>query len=392
MKALISGAGVAGPTLAYWLAQGGHEVHVVERAPAMRDGGYLVDFWGAGFDVAERMGVAGEIRSLGYRMREARNVDAHGRRFAGLNPQAFLAAADDRYVTIARSDLAAVIGRSVAGAVQFRFADEIVNIADQGPAPVRVGFASGGTGDFDLVVGADGLHSAVRRLVFGPDERYESYLGVAFAAFEIEGYEPRDDLVAVMHAGVGHNVVRVTLRDGATLVLLSWRQPTLPPHEDREAQFDVIRRAFARGEWEIPQLLAAMPSARSFFFDRVSQISMPGWSKGRVVLTGDAAAAPSFLAGQGSALAMVEAYVLAAELRNQTDLAAALAGYENRLTTFIAAKQKAALRLGPVFAPSNRWQLAVRNAGVWLMSMPLVARFGMGTTFHDAIELPAMPT
>jgi 2-polyprenyl-6-methoxyphenol hydroxylase-like FAD-dependent oxidoreductase len=388
MKILIVGAGVAGPTLAYWLVRAGHEVTLVERAPELRRGGYMVDFWGAGFDVAERMGIVPELRRRGYVFKQVRAVDGNGHRVATLRPSVILGNTG-RYVSIARSDLAAVIYDALDGGAELILDDTVRTLTDEG-GRVRVTFERGQSRDFDLVVGADGLHSRVRRLAFGPDEQFERYLGIVVAAFEVKGYRPRDELVAMMHAEVGFQVVRVPLRDDVTLFLLSVRHDGPAPVEDRAAAEALLRRALAGSGWETPAILDVMPQAESFYFDTVSQIRMPSWSRGRVALVGDAAACPSFLAGQGSALAMVGSYSLAAELSRCNDHVEAFARYERRLAPLLRSKQDAATGLGLAFAPKNRFQLFTRNGVMRLMGLPKVADMVMGRSFRDKVELPTV--
>lgn len=385
MRILIVGAGIAGPTLAYWLHSAGHEITLVERAPKLREGGYLVDFWGAGFDVAEKMGIVPELRRRGYVFTEARVVDRAGRRVASLRP-AEIMRSGERYVSITRSDLASVIYGALGGAAELVLGDTVASLDDLGDR-VRVGLESGRVEEFDLVVGADGLHSRVRRLVFGPDAVDEKYLGIVVAAFEADGYRPRDELVALMHAEVGFQVLRVSLRDDRTLFLLSVRHDGDVPHE-RDAQQRLLRSKLAGGGWETPAILDRMPAAASFYFDTVSQIRMPSWSRGRVALVGDAGACPSFLAGQGSALAMVEAYTLAVELARCADHTQAFAAYEQRLSRLVRSKQDAALGLGAAFAPASRLQLLVRNTAMKLVGLPGLADLIMGRSFHDAVDLP----
>lgn len=389
MNVLIVGAGIAGPTLAYWLRQSGHEVTVVERAPALRSGGYLVDFWGAGFDVAERMGILPEIKQRGQVFTEARAINGDGRRIGSVKPSAIMGGG--RYVSVPRSDLAAVIYSALDSTVELLLDDTVEAIDDDGQR-VRVTLAGGQVRDFDLVVGADGLHSQVRKLAFGPDENYERYLGIIVAAFEAEGYRPRDELIAMMYAGVGFQVVRLSLPSDRTLFLFTTRHDAPVPAHDRDAQHAVLRHRLARAGWETPAILDLLPRAESIYFDSVSQVRMPSWSHGRVVLVGDAAAAPSLLAGQGSALAMVEAYTLAAELARSGDHREAFDRYEHRLGTFIRAKQDAALGLGAAFAPKNAFQLFQRNTVMRLMGLPKVADLVMGTSFRDAVELPSFAT
>jgi len=385
MRTLIVGAGIAGTTLAWWLRRAGHEITLVERAPKLREGGYLVDFWGAGFDVAERMGIVAELRRRGYEFAEGRVVDRAGRRIASLKPAVILASGK-RYVSITRSDLAAVIYDALGGAAELVLGDTVASLDARGDR-VRVVLESGRCDDFDLVVGADGLHSRVRRLAFGPDEDFERYLGIVVAAFEVDGYRPRDELAAMMHAEVGFQVLRVSLRDDRTMFFFSLRHDGDVPH-DRDGQQQLLRSKLAGAGWETPAILDVMPSAASFYFDTVSQIRMPSWTRGRVALVGDAGACPSFLAGQGSALAMVEAYTLAAEVARCGDHREAFVAYEQRLSRLVRSKQDAAVGLGAAFAPANRFQLLVRNTAMKLMGLPRVADLVMGRSFHDAVELP----
>ena len=313
MRVLIVGAGIAGPTLAYWLRRSGHEPVLVERAPHLREGGYIVDFWGAGFDVADRMGIVPQLMDKGYRVRELREVSGNGRRIAHFDPRTTLDSVGGRYVSIARSDLAAVVYDALSGEVETIFDDTVQTLDDDGDR-VRVEFARSAPRDFDLVVGADGLHSRVRAITFGPEQEFERYLGITVAVFDVEGYRPRDELTAVTHTVVGAQALRFALRNGATMFCFMFRHEAGAPVDDVAVQQELLRARLGGIGWEVPQILQRMPQARTFYSDRASQIRMPSWSRGRVALIGDAAASPSLLAGQGSALAMVEAYVLAAEL------------------------------------------------------------------------------
>src|SRR4051794_12057876 len=390
MRVLIVGAGIAGPTLAYWLHRLGHQPTLVESAPEVRRGGYLVDFWGAGFDVAERMGIVPDLRRSGYHLLEARAVDRDGRRIASFEPSAFVGSGD-RYVTIARSDLASAVYGALDGCVETVFGDTVEAIHDDGHQ-VFVTFRSGTRRSFDLVVGADGLHSRVRLLAFGAQERFEDHLGMVVAAFDVAGYRPRDELVAVMHADVGFQLLRISLHDDVTMFLLTLRESGDVALDSPAQQEALLRRRLAHAGWETPAILDAMGKARTFYFDRVSQIRMPSWSRGRVVLVGDAAACPSLLAGQGSALAMVEAYVLAAELAHADgDHITAFARYDARLAPLLRSKQDAATGLGLAFAPRGRVQLAVRNTMFRLLGLPHIPNLVMGRSLRDAVELPAMP-
>lgn len=387
MRILIVGAGIAGPTLAYWLLHAGHEPTLVERAPQLRRGGYLVDFWGAGFEVADQMGIVPELRRRGYVLTEARAVDRNGHRVASFKPSAIMGPTE-RYVSIARSDLAAVIYGALDGGAELILNDTVQALIDEGDR-VRVRFESGQTCHFDLVVGADGLHSQIRQLVFGSDEQFEKYLNIVVSVFDIENYRARDELTAMMHAEVGFQAVRLSLRNDVTMVILTVRHDGKVPTDSVAEQQALLRDRLAGAGWEIPAILDAMPQARTFYFDSVSQIRMPSWTRGRVALVGDAAACPSLLAGQGSALAMVESYVLAAELSRARDHRQAFSRYEERLAPLLRSKQDAAVGLGPAFAPTSKFQLLLRNTIMRLMALPKVADLAMGKSFHDAVELPA---
>jgi 2-polyprenyl-6-methoxyphenol hydroxylase-like FAD-dependent oxidoreductase len=386
MNMLICGAGIAGPTLAYWCRRAGHQVTLVERAPQFRRGGYVIDFWGAGFEVAERMGIVPELCRRGYLMREARAVDRQGRRVASITPSAVMGS-NERYVSIGRSDLAAVVTEALDDDVELVLGDSVRTIDDRADS-ARVTLESGQIHDVDLVVGADGLHSRIRRLSFGRDETFQRDLGIVVAAFEVDGYRPRDELVAMMHAEVGFQVLRLSLHEDRTLFLISARHDGPVPTEDRPAQEALLRSTLAGAGWETPAILEAMPQAQTFYFDSVSQIRMPSWSRGRVALVGDAAACPSFLAGQGSALAMVEAYTLAAELARSHDHYEAFARYQARLSPLLQSKQDAAVGLAAAFAPKSTAQLFIRNTVMRLMALPKVADLAMGRSFRDAVQLP----
>ncbi len=189
---LIAGAGIAGPTLAFWLKAAGFEPTLIERAPALRRGGYVIDFWGLGYDIAERMGLMADIDRVGYHMREMRIVDDRGERVTGFGTEVFRELTGGRYVTLGRSDLSRLLFEKIAGTTEVIFGTEIADLQEQADG-VQVRLTHAGERRFDLVIGADGLHSGVRGLAFGPQRRFEKPLGYAVAAFEAAGYRPRDE-------------------------------------------------------------------------------------------------------------------------------------------------------------------------------------------------------
>jgi 2-polyprenyl-6-methoxyphenol hydroxylase-like FAD-dependent oxidoreductase len=241
------------------------------------------------------------------------------------------------------------------------------------------------------VVGADGQHSAIRHLAFGPEARFERDIGYRIAAFEADGYAPRDELVYVSYARPGRQLARFAERDGRTLFLFVFTAERLegPEPHDLGTRKATLDRVFGDFGWEAPKVLAALDAACDVYFDRVSQIVMPAWSRGRVALLGDAAACVSLLAGEGCGLAITEAYVLAGELaRAGTDHARAFRQYEQRLRPLIATKQAAARKFAGAFAPRTALGLWVRNQVTKLMVWQPLAELFLGRDLRDGFDLP----
>ena len=244
---------------------------------------------------------------------------------------------------------------------------------------------------FDVVIGADGLHSIVRKLTFGEENRFEKFLGYSVAAFEVSGYRPRDEDIYINYSTPGKQVGRLSLRNDRTLFLFvfSDERGDLIDPEDTESQKETLRAQFGNLGWECPQILAAMESCPELYFDCVSQIRMDTWSKGRVGLIGDAAFCPSLLAGQGSALAMIAAYGLAGELgRRPNSPEQALTRYQQLLDPFMLAKQQAAEKFATSFTPKTRWGLFLRNQITKAFVIPFVPKLMVGGSLLDRIDLP----
>lgn len=385
MRIVINGIGVAGPALAYWLSRCGHEVLLVESAPRLRTGGYIVDFWGVGYDLAERMGLIGEIRALGYQVHEVRFVDREGRTRGGFDVDVFKRTTGDRFTSVRRSDISAIICRAIEGRVEMIFGDSITAV-EQAGKHARVSFEHAPAREFDVVIGADGLHSRVRSLVFGAQAGTQVPLGYHVAAFEVSAYRPRDELVYVSHSLPGRQISRLSLRDDRTMCLLVLRDEYVKEGDDPKA---ILRRAFAGAGWEWPRIEAAMDATPEIYFDTVAQIRLPRWTQGRVALVGDAAACVSLMAGEGTGLAILEAYVLAGELHaSEGDLQTAFARYEERLMPFLARKQRGAAKFASSFAPATASGIAFRNLVTKLMRVRSVADIAVGRALRDEIALP----
>ena len=389
MRIAINGAGIAGSALAFWLYRCGHEPVLVEKAPKFRTGGYMIDFWGVGYTIAEKMGILPKVLDAGYSVQELRLVNNRGRKVEDFPPKYFGALpttdspACPAEILLTRFIEASKIELKRSSATVFRQ----LSRTTQASAPV----SSTDAREFDLVIGADGLHSRVRELVFGSESQFEKQLGYHVAAFEVEGYRPRDELVYVSNSLPGRQASRFSLRNDRTMFLFLFADEYLSGPEPREAtdRKATLHRIFAGAGWECPQILEAMDRAEDIYFDRVSQIRMPAWSEGRVMLIGDAAACVSLMAGEGTGLAMTEAYVLAGELKRAgIDYPQAFRRHEQRLRPFVEGKQKSAQYFASAFAPKTKAGVWLRNQVTKLMGIPVVADWFLGREVRDDFDLP----
>lgn len=388
MRIAINGCGVGGPTFAYWLKQYGHEPVLFEKAPALREGGYLIDFWGTGYDIAEKMGILSELKKDAYMIERVRTVTSGGWTTSSMSTKGFRDLTNGRYMSIARSDLARHLFNACEG-IEVRFGSSIVGVEDQGDG-VNVRLSDGITETFDLVVGADGLHSKVRDLAFGAQEQFEKHIGFYIAAFILKGYQPRDELTYISNTRPGRQIARVSLHDDRTLFLFTFtrdflnQQPT-----DEVGEKEALRDIYKDMGWEAASILSRMDEVSDLYFDRVSQIRMPDWTKGRIALLGDAAACASLLAGEGTGLAMTEAYVLAGELRRaEGDHQIAFKAYQDRLQGYVTKKQDGALGFANLFAPRSWFWLVVRDISLNLTSVPYLGRKLLESSFKSDLDLP----
>ena len=387
MRVAINGTGVAGPTLAYWLRRFGHEPVLFEKAPRLRTGGYLIDFWGLGFEIADRMGLVPTLLERCYKMERLSMVDADGHEVAGMDVTSMRRQLKGRFISLARADLAAVLFQACDG-IPARFGVSIAKLQPDSEG-VTATLSNGEQERFDLAVGADGLHSQVRELTFGPEVKFETPLGCHVAAFRLSGYPRRDELTYVSHTVSKRHVARVALRNNETLVLLICRSELIDGDPPREQQKTALRHAFGDMKWEVPEILDRMDEVDDVYFDRVSQIHLAHWSTGRVAVIGDAAACASLLAGEGTGLAMTEAYVLAGELhRAAGHIERALPAFEARLHSFVTTKQKTALRFRSFFAPRTEVALHLRNVAVKALSIPFFANRLIAGSLRDDLVLP----
>ncbi|MEV5239436.1 FAD-dependent monooxygenase [Streptomyces cinnamoneus] len=366
-KVLISGASIAGPALAYWLGRYGFDVTVVELAPGLREGGQAVDFRGdTHLTVLERMGVLDDLRRLRTGGSPMVCVDEQGK--TRLRLPADFAGGD---IEVLRGDLARVLYEHSLPYADYLFGDSVGELR-QDAAGVHVRFRSGRTGTFDLVIGADGLHSTVRRLAFGPEDEYVSHLGYYAAAWSLPNYAG----LGFGEGSVGVNVpgryasVGTDNRNPETaraFFVFAADRMTYDRH-DQEQQKAIVAEAFAGVGWDVPRLLETLKGADDLYFDSISRADVPRWSHGRVALIGDAACGAT-IGGMGTGTAVVAAYVLAGELAAADgDHAPAFARYEELLREYAQGCQKGGDRTGKFLAP-GRLGIRIRN---WMLSRPRV--------------------
>lgn len=349
---LISGASVAGPALAFWLHRYGFEPTIVERAPHVRPGGYAIDFRGASLRVLERMGLRGQVEARKTRIGPITIVDQNNRKVVSM-PDGFTSGE----LEVPRGDLADIFYQATRNTAEYIFDDSVVRM-EEDAAGVEVEFQRGGRRRFDLVVGADGLHSRVRSVVFGDEARFLRFLGVYVSIFTIPNFLKLD------HAGLyfgtlGKRVGIFSGGDGvnANASFFFCSEALDYARLDSDGQKQVLRSHFENEGWQIPHLIEYMETAPDFYFDSVSQIKMDRWSQGRTALLGDAAWCASPLSGMGTGMAVVGAYVLAGELAQaRGDYRVAFERYEALMREFVKRCQSLADGGTDWFVPRTRFR------------------------------------
>ncbi len=368
MKAVICGAGITGLALAQRLAVLGWEVVVLEKAPGPRTQGYMIDFFGEGYDAAEAMGVLPRLRELGYRVEEARFVDRRGRGRARLRFEQFATTVNGRLLSILRPDLESALRESLPAEVDLRFSTTVTHI-ENGDDGVRVTLTGDEVLDADVLVGADGIHSAVRGMVFGEEREFLHHLGFHTAAWTFHDPAIRDRLGDRFHLtdSVDRQIGLYGLRDGrvATFAVHRVTDPALPA-DPRAA----LRAEYGSLGWVVPDVLAQCPPRDEIYYDQVAQIHMPEWHRGRVVLAGDACYAVSLVAGQGASLGVAGAYLLAEQLHHARTVEDGLAGFERLWRPVMAEKQASARKTARWFLPRSPVELRVRRAMLALSRLP----------------------
>ena len=396
---LVSGASIAGPALAHWLARAGVDVTVVERAPGLREGGHNIDVRGAGREVLRRMGLEQEV--LAHTTGEAgtRFIDDRGRTLGSFPASTSQTGGPTAEVEVLRGRLSRILVDSCEGrpgGVTWRFDDQISEVDDDG-AGVTVTFASGDEGRYDVVVLAEGLRSRTRQQVFSSDGSTRSAhvreLG-AYCAYLTLPREPGDDDYWNWQLlGRGRSAHLRPDGEGGTNGLLTFLSdvPGLDELEPDAAAL-VVQRLYA-GTGPTGERLAAAMSEQPYYFEALGQAKLPRWSQGRVVLAGDAAHCASPVSGMSTTLAIVGAYVLAGELTAPgASLTSALEGYERRLRPLVDAAQQLPPGTPRLGNPRHTAEIRVLGALVGLASSRAVQRLELGERLisppADAVDLP----
>jgi 2-polyprenyl-6-methoxyphenol hydroxylase-like FAD-dependent oxidoreductase len=373
---LISGAGIAGPAMAYWLHRYGFSPTVVERAPGPRSGGHAVDIRGTAREVAARMGIVAQVRAAGTGARGMAFVDGTGKRVAKMGIDVFgHSGGPVAELSIRRTDLARILYDATCADVEYVFGDAITAV-EQDDDGVHIRFEHGEPRRFDLLVGADGVRSNIRQLVFGPDEHYLRDLGSYMALFTAPTELAQDGwrLMYTVPAGNGRPGRTAALYPQLELgtALTGFFVRSAPLQYDRgdiDAQKRIVVGAFEEDGWEVPGMLDAIWDAPDFYFDRTLQVEVDTWSRDRTVLLGDASYCASPMSGIGTSLALVGAYILAGELATvDGDHTRAYAVYEQKMRLFVDRAQGFARSAGDGgLMPDTHLQMRLRNQTIRML-------------------------
>jgi 2-polyprenyl-6-methoxyphenol hydroxylase-like FAD-dependent oxidoreductase len=375
-SALISGASIAGPVLAFWLSEAGWDVTVVERADRLRTSGYPVDIRGTAMDVIRRMGLQDEITAERHQHVPVTVLSPHGRRLSTIDIGRLANDPGVGDVEISRGVLGEILYRATLDRVTYIFGDSVTALT-QTDTGVEATFRHRQPDTFDVVVGADGIHSNVRGLVFGDEAQFVRHLGPYVAIWDL----PTDMFApgtGFMYSHAGRSVMVERPADGhAARAFLAFVHPApgAVNRYDTDAILSTVRDAFAEDRWRTEAIVNTLPRADDLYFDTVSQIRMERWSIGRIALVGDAAYAPAFLSGQGSSIAIAGAYLLASELVRHDRPESAFMTYERRLRDYVEKNQKLALRTDSTVIARTHGQLVRRN--VKLCVVPWLQRLGL---------------
>ncbi|MGW5111274.1 FAD-dependent monooxygenase [Nocardia sp. NPDC004123] len=365
---LISGASIAGPALAFWLQRYGFTPTIVEKSPTPRPGGQAIDVLGTATEVIRRMGLLEQVHARSTGKRGTSYVDAAGKARASISAEIFNGVGANGDTEIQRGDLAEVLYEATRDSVEYLFGDSIAAMREDEDG-VHVTFEHAAPRTFDLVIGADGVHSHTRTLAFGPESGFLHHMGYYIAIYTTP------NLLDLDHWELDYNTPGKIAgsysarHNTEAKAIFAWASKPLDyDYRDTATQRRILAEIFAGQGWEVPRLLAELPDAADFYFDAMAQIRMDTWSTGRIALVGDAGYCASPLSGQGANLSLVGAYVLAGELAAAAgDHRVAFAAYEREMRPMVDACQRFAAGVGGWYAPNSKAMIAFRNLNVRLL-------------------------
>lgn len=377
-KVLITGASIAGPTLAFWLAKYGFNVTVVERSGSLRLGGQNIDVNGPARQIVQKMGIEAAIR--------AANTGEVGLQFIGQDNQVTAAFPKEGAVSgtqeleILRGDLVSILYDCTKQNVAYQFGDSVTALEQQ-PNQVNVTFSSGKTELFQFVIAADGVRSSTRRLVFGEEPVFE-YLGL-YTAYLTIPRQPTDTNWWRWYTAIDRRILMLRPDNQGTMRASVAFLESDEVYEKRSLteQKSVLKSKLAGAGWEADRIINALDDTQDVYFDKIGQIKAPRWSVGRVAMIGDAAYCPSPLTGKGTTLAMVGAYLLAGELASHERYQDAFAAYEKRMRPYVKAVQQLPPGVPWLVYPKTKLGVSVLNtvAGVFA-SRPIQKLVGLFST------------
>ncbi|MCU1641451.1 MAG: rane-associated oxidoreductase [Nocardia sp.] len=368
MRILVSGASIAGPVLAYWLTRHGFSVTVVERTPAPRKtGGHAVDLFRPAVEISEQMGVLARVEECATGTKRMALHREGARRPVEVELSKIFGATSDRHVEIMRDDLSEIYYDATSDDVEYLFGDSITEISPDG----EVRFENAAARRFDLIVGADGLHSNVRRLVFGDESRFSAFIGAYLGVLTLPNTFDLDGELRI-HVGVGRTTGIYGARhlgDARALFLFRSERELDYGHRDVPRQKELLRKTFGGFHADVDRCLDELDRTPAFYFDSITQLRMDTWSRGRVTLVGDAGYSPGPAVGGSTSLAVVGAYVLAGELaRAGGDHERAFPGYERAMAEHVRGSQAAALSAAQTLVPTSRLGVSGLVQGTRLIS------------------------
>jgi len=372
MKAVICGAGIAGLALAARLSQSGWEVAVVESAPAPRSEGYMIDLFGSGYEAAARTHLLTHLQDVQYRFGGVRWLNEAGRQQAHLRWRVLESLLDGRLMTLMRGDLEQTVLKQLASSVSLRFDCSVTQVLAPVGA-VEVYLSSGAVERADVLIGADGIHSRVRDLVFGDGASWFRFMGFHTAACVIDAPEIDQALDREIHivSAPGRQVALYPLRQGSVAISFVHRAAnSAPPNSSMAA----LEAGYGDLGWHVPDVLKRLKELPSIRYEQMGQVVMAHWCRGRIALLGDACQATTFLPGQGASLSLASAYVLGEELCTGTDVKSSLMRYEHRVRPSLIHIRRSGRRAADWLVPASNTGLVARNGLIRLAGRPGLAR------------------